>query len=378
MGYLKTNKPNTINREGYAANKEGSAAGFGAVKASSSALAAPIRAAALALLLSSALFTLACIVEKPLVPGGNVVSVDTPAPSAADGGANTPEPTPEPTPALYSLVRIENSKLSDGMQVLVNYNHSYAHTSAVEQLVRPVEKSRELLLAKADAALLDEVLTALQAFAEGFYEATGGDRLLVTSAFRTEQYQRELYDDYVKQHGEEMARIYVADPGSSEHHTGYAVDLSTMSKDGLRIPLIEHQHFDWVNAHCADHGFILRYPVGSEEITRVAYEPWHFRYLGRTHAAACTALEMVYEEYVEHLKVYTIESGMLRVELTEGGAEVSVAEINALPSSGTLIYFVPASEGDETMLPIPAGCNEYSVSGNNEDGFIVTVSLGGE
>lgn len=312
----------------------------------------------------------------------NIVDVDTPAPSASAEAASakpeaSSEPTQEPTPAPYTYAAyIYNSDIGRGQYLLVNYNHSFAHTGEVEQLVKPVQKSKELLLAKSELALLSEVNTALQAFAEGFYEATGGDRLLVTSAFRTEQYQRELYDDYVKQHGIEMARIYVADPGSSEHHTGLAVDLSTMSKDGQRIPLIEHTNFDWVTAHCADYGFILRYPVGSEQTTRVAYEPWHFRYIGRVHAHTVNALDMVYEEYIEHLKVYTIESGVLHVSFTESGADVSVASIDALPDSGSIIYFVPASENDETAIPVPTGCGYYEVSGNNEDGFIVTVPLG--
>lgn len=338
------------------------------IKKGAAALAAS--SAALALFL-----TAACSGDNPVKPG-NIVEVDSPAPSANSEAASA-VPTAEPTPALYShAAYFNNSDIGRGQYVLVNYNHLYAHTGDAEKLVKPVKKSKELLLAKSDLALLNEVNSALQAFAEGFYEATGGDRLLVTSAFRTEQYQRELYDDYVKQHGEEMARIYVADPGASEHHTGLAVDLSTMSKDGLRIPLIEHEKFEWVTSHCADYGFILRYPVGSEETTRVAYEPWHFRYLGSPHAHAVTALDMVYEEYIEHLKVYTVESGMLHLDITEGGAEVSVASIDALPDSGYLIYFVPASESDETAIPVPVGCDSYEVSGNNEDGFIVTVPLG--
>ncbi|MBR5948025.1 MAG: M15 family metallopeptidase [Clostridia bacterium] len=341
-----------------------------------------IKRGAAALAVSSAalalIFSPSCSGRGTVDPG-SIVEVDSPSPSARiENLSPTPGLTPAPTPAVYSFVTADNSAIGDGQFVLVNYNHSYAHTDAVELQVRPVGKSRQLLLAKTDAALLPDVNSALQEFAEGFYDETGGDRLLVTSAFRTEQYQRELYDDYVKQHGEEMARIYVADPGASEHHTGLAVDLSTMSKDGLRIPLIEHEKFAWVTSHCADYGFILRYPVGSVETTRVAYEPWHFRYLGRVNAHACTALGMVYEEYIEHLKVYTVESGMLHVQLTQSGAELAVADIGALPPSGWLIYFVPASENGETPIPIPNACAEYFISGNNEDGFIVEVLIATE
>lgn len=330
------------------------------------------------------LFAVSCADERRPTPG-NIVDVNPPVPSAhgetasfspAPTAASTIEPAAEPTPALYSFVSAANSELGRGQYVLVNHNHPYAHTDESESSVKPVEKTAHLLLANSGAQLLDEVNEALYAFAAGFHEASGGDRLLVTSAFRTEQYQRELYADYVKQHGEEMARIYVANPGSSEHHTGLAVDLSTMSRDGVRIPLIDHKNFDWVTSHCADYGFILRYPVGSEEITRVAYEPWHFRYLGRANAHACAALDLVYEDYIEHLKVYSVESGMLHVEIAESGAKVSVASMDALPDSGFLIYFVPASDGEFTLLPIPLACTDYRVSGNNEDGFIITASLG--
>ena len=67
---------------------------------------------------------------------------------------------------------------------------------------------------------------------------------------------------------------------------------------------------------------------------------------------------------------------MLHIDITESGEKVSVADINALPNSGFIIYFVPASENDETAIPVPTGCESYEVSGNNEDGFIVTVPLG--
>ena len=217
----------------------------------------------------------------------------------------------------------------------------------------------------------------LNMFADGFYEATGGDRLLVTSAYRTLEYQQRVYDEYVSTYGEEMARIYVADPGNSEHHTGLAVDLSTMSRDGERIPLIEHAHFDWVTSHCADYGFILRYPVGSEEITHVAYEPWHFRYVGIAAAKACTELGMLYEEFIEHIKTYTVDSGVLYLSFDEnGGVQLDVAYFGSLPETGVIFYYVPADTSGRTEFPVPLPpCGIY-VSADNDGGFIIEVGLG--
>ena len=53
-----------------------------------------------------------------------------------------------------------------------------------------------------------------------------GDRLLLTSAYRTLEYQQGVYDDYAAAYGQAAADAYVAAPGTSEHHTGLAADLS--------------------------------------------------------------------------------------------------------------------------------------------------------
>lgn len=305
------------------------------------------------------------ITENP--SSGSVVS-----PTAAPTPSPTPEPTPSPTPEPYQTVLVETASYTNGSLVLVNWQTGYIHTSTVETIPVLSYANEHLLVEHSDRALREDVLTELCALSDAFYAVTGGDMLYVTGAFRTEAYQSTLYTDYAEAHGEEMASIYVAQPGHSEHHTGLAVDLSTMSAEGERVTVYEHEFNAWLMQNAPQYGFVLRYPVGTEEITHVAYEPWHFRYIGRANALAVTALDMVYEEYIEHLTQYSFEGDMLWV--SEDG-QIDTAQFESLPTSGYLIYYTPASDGNVTSILIPNGCENYSISGNNVDGFIITIQL---
>ncbi|MBQ4192830.1 MAG: D-alanyl-D-alanine carboxypeptidase family protein, partial [Clostridia bacterium] len=60
----------------------------------------------------------------------------------------------------------------------------------------------------------------------------------------------------------------------------------------------------WLAAHCAEYGFILRYPEGKESVTGYRYEPWHIRYLGREIAEEVTASGLTLEEYLGITSVY--------------------------------------------------------------------------
>ena len=331
-----------------------------------------------ALMLAALLLFSACAKngDIPAIPIGPETAVPEAAASTPPDEP-IPTPTPEPTPEPYSFVEIPDDPMR-GVFQLVNYSHActYIERAGAEVLPLRGNTGRALLLTNNDHALAPTAAAALDGFAAAFFEQTGGDRLLVTSSFRTLEYQQRVYNDYVQNHGEEMARIYVADPGYSEHHTGLAVDLSTMSAGGERIPLIEHARFSWVTEHCSDYGFILRYPVGTEAITHVAYEPWHFRYLGVPMAKAVFALGMTYDEFMEHIKQYSLESGMLY--LSEELCCPDVASIGALPESGYLIYFVPTEPGETVRIPV-LNCENsaYQIGNANDGGYIVLIHIGG-
>lgn len=100
--------------------------------------------------------------------------------------------------------------------------------------------------------------------------------------------------------GKNAAGYYITMPaGCSEHQSGLCCDITdrwygTKTADALRnTPLSV-----WMAEHCQEYGFILRFPEGKEDITKVMYEPWHFRYVGVDAAAYIMANNLTLEEFV--------------------------------------------------------------------------------
>lgn len=130
------------------------------------------------------------------------------------------------------------------------------------------------------------------------------------SAYRTQEYQQELFQNKVErviaggtppEAAEAKAAQSVAVPGTSEHQLGLAVDIV----DELYPELDWQQQWTgtqrWLMEHCAEYGFILRYPPDTGEITGIIFEPWHYRYVGITAAAEITELGVTLEEYLDKM-----------------------------------------------------------------------------
>ena len=113
------------------------------------------------------------------------------------------------------------------------------------------------------------------------------------SGYRSYDYQKSLYENYVARDGEEAANRYSAKPGTSEHQTGLAFDVGEMS-----WTYGETAAGQWLVNHCAEFGFILRYLPNKEDITGYMYEPWHIRYVGVEHATAIMSQGITLEEYL--------------------------------------------------------------------------------
>jgi len=128
----------------------------------------------------------------------------------------------------------------------------------------------------------------------------------VQSAYRSVERQKELYDNsvnkYLKQgksqeEAERLTDEYINKPGSSDHNLGLAVDFNYVNNE-----FEETKAFTWLKNHAEDYGFILRYPSDKEDITKIAYESWHWRYVGEDHAKKMNELNMCLEEYIEYLQ----------------------------------------------------------------------------
>ena len=163
--------------------------------------------------------------------------------------------------------------------------------------------------------------------------AEGIKDVMVTSAYRSYEYQQDLYDKYLNDErrgisedasrvlGEEyikanyldkkifklsfedalkVVQSYSALPGQSEHQTGLCLDFITSDLGGELTEAFENtQAFAWLAENAYKFGFILRYPKGMEGITGYTYEPWHYRFVGREAATDIYVGNMTLEQYLQ-------------------------------------------------------------------------------
>lgn len=124
----------------------------------------------------------------------------------------------------------------------------------------------------------------------------------VREGYRTAAEQKEILTDTIAEHikngstpiaAYNQARNTVAAVGNSEHQLGLAVDINPISGSAN-----EWGVYPWLAEHSWEYGFILRYPEGKTDITGISYEPWHFRYVGKTAAMEIHFNNLTLEEYI--------------------------------------------------------------------------------
>ena len=153
-----------------------------------------------------------------------------------------------------------------------------------------------------DARIYDAVQEMLAAGnAEGL-------QFYIASAYRSYEKQQEVFNqtmnDWLAQ-GKTPLEAYeetaksVAIPGTSEHATGLALDITSGTLGELNEQQAETEEFKWLEKNCWKYGFILRYPPEKSDITKIIYEPWHFRYVGKEAAKEIMKQGITLEEYLE-------------------------------------------------------------------------------
>lgn len=142
-----------------------------------------------------------------------------------------------------------------------------------------------------------------------------GFTIYVTAGYRSYSWQNELFNrkasqiaagmgvyDYLDpkyQEAAEEAKKIVMFPGTSEHQLGLAVDLMDKNYSYLVYENMDQEMFAWLDAHCAEYGFIKRYPTRKLLLTGWD-EPWHYRYVGVDAATFIMEQGICYEEFYAH------------------------------------------------------------------------------
>lgn len=122
--------------------------------------------------------------------------------------------------------------------------------------------------------------------------AQQGLNIWLSSGFRSYDYQSQIYNNYVARDGQAAADTYSARPGHSEHQSGLAIDVNQIDDSFIGTP-----EAIWLENHCHEYGFILRYPQGKQDITGYKYESWHIRYVGTDMSYPIHASGLTLEEY---------------------------------------------------------------------------------
>ena len=134
----------------------------------------------------------------------------------------------------------------------------------------------------------------------------GNTKIWCQSTYRSVKRQKELYDasvqKYLKQgkkqeEADKLTLEYINKPGGSDHNLGLAVDFNYVDNS-----FAQTSEYKWLLKNAENYGFVLRYPEDKEDKTKIAYESWHWRYVGEENAKRMNELNMCLEEYVEYLQ----------------------------------------------------------------------------
>jgi D-alanyl-D-alanine carboxypeptidase len=183
-----------------------------------------------------------------------------------------------------------------GLLILVNKQHT------VDRNYKP-EDLKEIRYYAPDRSASSRYMRAEAA--DAFHKlveaaALENMELVMTTAYRSYDFQKTLFDNYVAKEGEEAANRYSAKPGQSEHQTGLSVDVTSASVGyQLTDKFGETKEGIWLAEHAHLFGFIIRFPEGKEAITGYLYEPWHIRYVGVEAATEIYEQGLTLEEYLD-------------------------------------------------------------------------------
>lgn len=188
----------------------------------------------------------------------------------------------------------KKNQIDDWKLTLVNHDNKLPEDYEIE--LENIDNLR-----KFDSRAIDELKEMIEAARHA-----GITNIWVQSAYRDEDLQEKLFNDKVdeymrdgksREEAEKLTLQVINEPKTSEHNLGLAVDFNYVNEE-----FDETKAFEWLQENAEDYGFILRYRKDKEDITKVDYEPWHWRYVGRENAKEINRLDMCLEEYVEYLQ----------------------------------------------------------------------------
>ena len=194
----------------------------------------------------------------------------------------------------------DSKHTTDDWKLIVANSDNIVSDYYIDLSVIPSEFCQDGIDFEIDSRAYDDLVNML------YTAEDDGVHLNVLSSYRTYEYQNTLYQNkvsyylnmgYEQLEAEKAAATVVAIPGTSDHNIGLACDFNYLEQE-----YEDTEELTWLKNNAERFGFVMRYPKGKEDITKIIYEPWHYRYVGVEHAKQMNKLNMCLEEYVEYLK----------------------------------------------------------------------------
>lgn len=272
--------------------------------------------------------------ENIIGTGGFSVSSDSNSMSSDTQGDLTSDDTEETTPN-GTVLQLTNTDMANGCLVNVDLSHPYAgdqNWTNFSSISNANVKPRDTSL-----SIQPEIVNPICELFDAYAAENGSVNLQINS---TSDSTLALYSNSLP-----------------DRSSGYGFDIGLITSTGEVVPYIQ-KHNEWMISHSWEYGFILRYPSDKTDITGITYAPHHFRYVGKVHAAIMHQNNFCLEEYLNYLQSYT---------MTNGGLSYSDG------TQSYLIYYVPADASGTTTVTLDEDAI-YEVSGDNQNGFIITVT----
>lgn len=256
----------------------------------------------------------------------------------------------------YQEISMSAGEVGKGELIIVNKEHAYVFPSADKNSTTGLTVARSILLDGAQRAYLVADGVWIRQSAKEALDRMLSDYCRLDPANNSSVMLVEAFRNYTNQESSTSVKA-----GFSDHHTGYLMNLADFSTTGTGVTkALTADQNAWINANCQNYGIVPRYPDGHSAHTFVDSYQTAYRYVGVPHAVYMSGQGLCLEEYVERL----------RTEYTERHLTVAVGEAKYE------IYYVPVSTEADTLTAVPVPSNyEYTVSGDNIGGLIVTVDL---
>lgn len=249
---------------------------------------------------------------------GIVIGEPTPPTSASTTESTTQTTTTSTTTASTEKPSAAATKKPTTTTTTAVQGYPYAY-AGFDPIETDMSVPFNLILLNCDHRLPDGYVPKLKTAVDGYaatldyrvapfyrqmYDAAllDGITLVPVSGYRSFARQKRNFENYIATYKKQgMSKVdatvkasqIVLLPGTSEHNAGLAMDICS-----LEVSFENTKEFRWLDAHAHEYGFIMRYPKDKTHITKITYEPWHYRYVGVEVATELKKSGMVLEEYL--------------------------------------------------------------------------------